>query len=158
MKLAEALIERKALKEKLGRLRQRLVENAKVQEGDQPQEDPRALLREVEETLGALQRLIVQINRTNIATALVEGEGVTLMDALAQRDILALQRETLQLAVNAATISRERGFAVTRSEIKFRATLDVATLQKDIDANAKASRELDTRIQARNFAVELLES
>jgi hypothetical protein len=33
MKLAEALIERKALKDKINRLRERLVENAQVQEG-----------------------------------------------------------------------------------------------------------------------------
>lgn len=173
MKLAEALIERKALKEKLARLplrlcatagavygrrglRQRLVVNAKVQEGDQPQQDPRDLLSEVEETLTALQRLIVQINRTNIETVLREGERATLMDAIAQRDSLALKREILQLAANSATITRERGF-VTRSEIRFRATLEVAALQVEIDANAKGSRELDAQIQARNFTTELLE-
>jgi hypothetical protein len=145
------------LKEKLARLRQRLGENAKVQEGDQPQEDPRELLREVDETLTALQKLIVHINHTNIETALAEGEPATLTDAIAERDILSLKREILQQVANAATITRERGFAVTRSEIKFRATLDVAALQKDIDANAKAYRELDAQIQARNFATELLE-
>ena len=99
----------------------------------------------------------MQINRTNIATALAEGERATLTDAIAERDILSLKRDILQQVANAATITRERGFAVTRSEIKFRATVDVAALQKDIDANAKAYRELDALIQARNFTTELLE-
>jgi len=108
MKLAEALIERKALKEKLARLQRRLAENAKVQEGDQPQEDPRELLREVEEALTALQKFIVQINRTNIATALLDGEPTTLTDAIAERDILSLKRDILQQVANAAAITRER--------------------------------------------------
>jgi hypothetical protein len=59
--------------------------------------------------------------------------------------------------VDAATVTRERGFAITRSEIKFRPTVEVAELQKDIDALAKEYRELDTRIQTRNFETELAE-
>ena len=157
MKLAEALIERKALKDKLARLRTRLAENAKVQEGDQPHEDPRELLREVDEVLAALRTLIVRINTTNIRTPLAEGEGVTLMEAIAERDVIDLQREVLQTVVNSATITREHGYAITRSEIKFRPTVDVAAFEKEIDARAKAYRELDTRIQARNFETELVE-
>lgn len=157
MKLAEALIERKALKEKIARLRERLVENAKVQEGDLPQEDPRALLAELDSAAADLKRLTTQINATNIRTPLRPDGTETLMDAVAQRDILALKRNILQQLVGAATISRERGFAVTRSEIKFRPTVDVAALQKDIDALAKEYRELDTLIQTRNFETELLE-
>jgi hypothetical protein len=155
MKLAEALIERKALKEKIARLRARLAENAKVQEGDQPQEDPRALLREVDDALRELHALIVRINATNIRTPL--SDGITLMQAIAERDVLALKRAVLQQVVDAATVTRERGFAITRSEIKFRPTVEVAELQKDIDALAKEYRELDTRIQTRNFETELAE-
>ena len=42
MKLAEALNERKAMQERLGRLRVRLAANARVQEGDTPAERPEA--------------------------------------------------------------------------------------------------------------------
>lgn len=151
MKLAEALIERKARKDKLARLRARLAENAKVQEGDQPQEDPRELLREVDAVLRELQTLIVRINATNIRAPLEHGGRVSLMEAIAERDILALRRAVLQQVVDAATVTRERGFAITRSEIKFRPTVDIAALAKEIDGLAKAYRELDTRIQARNL-------
>ena len=41
MKLAEALLERKSLKEKIESLRERLGENVMVQEGDKPSEDLR---------------------------------------------------------------------------------------------------------------------
>jgi hypothetical protein len=157
MKLAQALIERKALKDQLARLRQRLAENARVQEGDQPHEDPRALLDEADAVIRDLRALIVRINKTNLQTSLGADERATLMEAIAERDMLALKRTALEELADAAKINRERGYLVTRSEIKFRATVDVAALQKEIDALAKAHRELDTRIQARNFETVLVE-
>jgi Family of unknown function (DUF6847) len=157
MKLAEALIERKALKEKIARLRERLVENAKIQEGDAPQEDPRALLNEVDAALREMARLTARINATNIGTPLEANDARSLMDGIAERDMLALKRAIVQQLVGAATITREHGYTITRSEIKFRPTVDVAALQKELDALAKQYRELDTQIQTRNFAIELME-
>lgn len=156
MKLAEALIERKALKEKLARLRERLVENAKAQEGDAPQEDPRELLNQVDAAIQELQTLTTRINATNIRTPLAEADARSLMDAIAERDMLALKRSILAQLAQSATISRERGFALTRAEIKFRPTVDVAALQQEIDALAKQYRELDTKIQTANFVSELV--
>lgn len=156
MKLAEALIERKALKDKLARLRERLVENAKVQEGDAPQEDPRELLAQMDAAIQELQTLTTRINTTNIRTPLAEGDPRSLMDAIAKRDMLALKRSILAQLAQSATISRERGFAVTRAEIKFRPTVEVAALQQEIDALAKQYRELDTKIQTANFVSELV--
>lgn len=45
MKLAEALLERKSLKQKIESLQGRLAENAMVQEGDTPSEDPQTATR-----------------------------------------------------------------------------------------------------------------
>jgi hypothetical protein len=157
MKLAEALIERKAAKDKIARLRERITQNAKVQEGDTPHEDPRELLRELDAAQQELRALTVRINATNIQTALADDARATLMEAIADRDALALKRAALQQVVGAAAVTREHGFAITRSEIKFRATVDVAAMQKEIDALAKEYRELDARIQARNFETELIE-
>jgi hypothetical protein len=155
MQLAEALIERKALKELVARLRDRLVENAKVQEGEAPQEDPRVLLGEVETALNALRNLTVRINLTNIRSPLAEGETRSLMDAIADRDALAMKRSILAQFVQGAAIKPQHGYGVTKNEVKFRATVDVAALQQEIDALAKQYRELDTKIQAANFATEL---
>jgi len=155
MILAEALVQRKAVKEKLARLKQRLYDNAKVQEGDQPNEDPMGLLREVDSTLTELETLTVRINRTNIATAMPDGSG-TLMEAIARRDMLNLKRAVLESVIGAAGAPRER-WVMTRSEIKWRPTVDVAQVQKEIDALAKAYRELDTQIQSVNWTAELAE-
>jgi len=90
MKLAEALVERKALKDEIQDLRRRLQRVAKVQEGDEPVEEPLAILRTIESKLGELEQLITRINRTNIAARLSDDR--TLMEAIAERDMLRLQR------------------------------------------------------------------
>ena len=157
MKLAEALIERKALNEKIARLRERLVQNAQVQEGEKPQEDPRALLTEVDAALESLRVLTARINATNIRTPLAEGEKRSVMDAITERDMLMLKRTILTQLAQGAVVTRQNAYGITRNEVKFRATFNVADLQKNIDAVAKLYRELDTRIQACNFATDLLE-
>ena len=84
--------------------------------------------------------------------------GTTLMEAIAERDRLRAERAMLERLGNAARLDMGRsGFAVTRSEIKWRSTVDVADVQKQIDALSKAYRQLDTRIQEANWLVELLQ-
>lgn len=156
MKLAEALNERKSLKTKLTNLRERLVANARVQEGDQPAEQPVALLGEVADSVAKLESLIVRINRTNLEAKLPDDAKMTLMEAIARRDILNLRYEVLKQLVGAASTTQNR-WAVTRSEIKFRTTVNVADLQKDADALAKEIRQLDTRLQAANWQIDLAE-
>jgi hypothetical protein len=153
-KLAEALTERKALQEKLARLRARLTANARVQEGDEPAERPTALLAEVAEAATALENLTVRINRTNVAATLADEPRLTLMEAVARRDMLKLRFTALSELIGAAAPASGR-FIVTRSEVKFRATVDVAELQKQLDGLAREIRDLDARLQAANWAVEL---
>ena len=156
MKLAEALTERKTLMEKLARLRARLAANARVQEGDEPAEKPESLLAEVDVSAAALENMIVRINRTNVSTALENEPRVTLMEAVARRDMLRLRFAALTELVAAAQPGPQR-FAVTRSEVRSRPTVDVAALQTQVDALAREIRQLDTRLQAANWAVDLAE-
>jgi len=151
MKLAEALVERKALKDRLDRLRRRLQANAKVQEGDQPSEAPEELLSEIEKNLTSLESLTVRINKTNIAEVLEEGTSI--MEAIVRRDMLGLKRSILEELASSAAITRDR---FSRSEIKFEPTVDVGEIRKQIDAVAKEYRELDTKLQAANWNVDLL--
>jgi len=65
MKLAEALIERKGLQKKIERLSERLVNNAKTQEGETPSENPLELIKEINGTNEELTHLIIEINKTN---------------------------------------------------------------------------------------------
>jgi len=153
MKLAEALIERKAAKLKLAELRDRLKEAALVQEGDQPAEDPGALFTEANEVGARLEQLIVVINRTNTVARLADGR--TLTEAIARRDVLNEHRAILEATLR--TVSRP-DFRLGRSEVKYLRTVDVAELQRRRDQLAKELRELDTAIQTTNFAVDLSEA
>ncbi len=150
MKLAEALILRADRKKRIEQLRQRLISNAKVQEGDNPAEDPAALLSETETTIAEFADVIRRINRTNVATELEP--GVSLADAIVQRDSLKWRHEIYRQLAQAAVVTQERR---TQSEIKFRGTVVVADLQRQADDFAKQHRELDARIQQANWLTEL---
>ena len=150
MKLAEALIRRKALQQNVEQLRLRLVKVAKVQEGDTPAEQPQELLATLEADLQELQTLIVLINRTNLGATLAD--GTTLMEAIAHRDILKLRRGTLEALANSAVPTQDR---FTHTELKYVPTVGVAELRKEVDRLSKASRELDAAIQAVNWTVEM---
>ena len=64
MKIAEALALRADLQKRLEQLKQRLVKNARIQEGDKPEEDPVELQSELEKSAQELTLLIQRINRT----------------------------------------------------------------------------------------------
>jgi hypothetical protein len=151
MKLAEALILRADHQKRLEQLKQRLIRAAKVQEGDKPPEEPSALLAEVERTADALLSLIQRINGTNAATPFDDGR---LSDALGRRDVLILRRTLYNDLAQAAVIQQT---AYSKSEVRFKSTVDVAELQGRADDLARQVRELDARIQAMNWQVELLE-
>jgi hypothetical protein len=126
-----------------------------VQEGDRPGEDPLALLAEIDSLLEILMDWIRRINRTNAATEFEP--GVSISDALARRDILATRQKVYrELAAEAASTGQDR-YRWTRAEIKFESTVDVAEIQRKADALAVDYRELDTRLQALNWEVELLD-
>jgi len=58
MKLAEALVLRAGLQKRIAQMRQRLQQCALVQEGEQPPEDPKELLAELDQVLNQLGALI----------------------------------------------------------------------------------------------------
>lgn len=148
--MADALILRADAQKRFEQLKQRLQQNARVQEGDTPAEAPADLLAEIEQVAVELTRLIQQINRTNSGVLLAPGQ--TLADALAARDVLKLRIAVYRDLAQAASINQSRA---TRSEIKFRSTISVAEVQKQADQLAKAYRELDAQIQAANWLTEL---
>jgi hypothetical protein len=152
MKLAEALILRADCQKRIEQLRQRLVRSAKVQEGETPPEQPQALMAELDTTINELVDLIKRINKTNSLTTLEE--GMTISDALAQRDTLLLKRSVYSSLVDTAAYQQERYSA---SEIKSFSTVNVAELQRQTDQLSRQCRELDTRIQQSNWNTELMD-
>jgi hypothetical protein len=152
MKLAEALIQRADYQKRIEQLQNRIVQNARVQEGEQPAEDPNVLLAEMERIAAELVVLIQRINRTNAFTPL-EPDDMTIADAIAQRDILRLRHGVYTAVANAAVIRQDR---YSKSEVRFQSTVDVAKIQQTADDLAREIRELDTRIQGANWQVDLL--
>lgn len=149
MKLAEGLSVRKDLQTRIEQLKSRLLNNMKVQEGDEPSERPEELLKELDGCLKQLQELMFRINATNMHTV---KDGRTLTEMMAAREVLGKRVQILRDAFDRATQSQDR---YGRNEIKYVTTVDVPALRKQIDKYSKQLRELDMEIQALNFATEL---
>ncbi|MBO4419696.1 MAG: DIP1984 family protein [Oscillospiraceae bacterium] len=152
MKLATALSERADLQRRLSELQSRLVNNAKVQEGDEPAESPAVLVEEMDTLLECLERTISRINLTNSA---VRFEGKTMTELLARRDCLSKRLKIMRTFLEAASTKVDR---YSQKEIKILSTVKVADLQRQVDADSKELRELDEQIQALNWTTELIES
>lgn len=151
MKLAEALILRADYQKRIQQLRSRLEHCVKVQEGEEPAEDPNALIQEIDNIYKELTVLIQRINRTNSSVKFDDKR--TLADALIERDLLLNKRGMLSHIAEIASIKQER---FSRSEVRFVSTINIAETQKQVDQLSKEYRELDTQIQGMNWNIELM--
>ena len=150
MKLAEALSIRKDLQTRISELTARLMNNVKIQEGDEPAEDPKDLLKELDSCLKQLEEYIYRINVTNMRTMCGKK---TLTQLMAERDVLTKRVSVMQEVFKQASSSSER---YSRSEIKYVTTIDVKALRKQIDKLSAQLRQLDIEIQSVNFSTELI--
>ena len=150
MKLASALSERADIQRRLSELSERLANNAKVQEGDTPAEDPQELLAEMDGLIDRLETLIYRINMTN---SKVETDGVSMTMMIARRDGLKKRIAMLRGFLDCASSKVER---YSRAEIAVHSTVDVRELQKQVDGFSRELRELDEKIQELNWTTELL--
>jgi hypothetical protein len=160
VKIAEALIERGDLQERIQEMRTRLTANVVVQEGEEPNEPPDELVAELERLVRDFQRLVARINLTNTRTPLVNWTGAPLLltEALARREALALQPGIIEATVSQAARGAQ-GMRLSRSEIKLVPVINArAWRQRHLDPLAKQRRALETAIQATNWAAELLEA
>ncbi len=150
MKLASALSERADIQRRLSELSERLANNAKVQEGDVPAENPKELLAETDGLIDRLETLICRINMTN---SRVESDGVSMTMMIARRDCLKKRIAMLRGFLDCASSKVER---YSRAEIAVHSTVDVKELQKQVDGLSRELRELDEKIQELNWTTELL--
>ena len=149
MKLAEALQERADIQKRLSQLRGRLLNNAKVQEGEKPVENPAELLQEMDGMILRLEELILRINMTNSATM---DSGETLTALLAKRECLQKKVGLMRDFLDRASELVERS---AYTEIKVHSTVSVPEKRKELDALSKDLRSLDSRIQQLNWLTEL---
>ncbi|MCL2102821.1 MAG: DIP1984 family protein [Syntrophorhabdaceae bacterium] len=150
MKLAEALIMRVDAQKNIAQLRERLLMNAKVQDGDTPTEDPEMLLQELESATKFLIGVIRSINKTNVVT--IAGDK-TIAELLAERDARIRQVNIMRDFLKEASNKVDRYSA---KEIATVSSVNVAEKQKELDALSKEIRQMDTRIQELNWLTELV--
>ncbi|HEX6506492.1 MAG TPA: DIP1984 family protein [Chloroflexota bacterium] len=152
MKLSEALVLRADVQKRIQRLGERLDLSARVQEGEEPPENPQELLAELGRLIEQLRDLMTRINQTNSRASLESGETLTV--ALARRDTLSLQYRVLERFARTTSETADR---YTHTEIRIRPTVDVAALRRQLDSIAQERRDLDMAIQAANWTTELEE-
>ena len=151
MKLAEALSIRKDLQKRIQQIGKRLEDNVKVQEGDEPAENPEELMKELDGCLNKLEELIWRINLTNVKTTNEAGKTVTQL--MAEKDVLTMRLSVMRNTFDRASSKRDR---YSQSEIKIVTIVDVKQLSKQIDDYSAKLRKLDMEIQTLNFQTELI--
>lgn len=152
MKLAEALSLKKDLEKRISDLKERLDNAVRVQEGDEPAENPAELLGELDSCLGQLERLIYNINVTNMKV--VNEDGKTMTKMLAERDVLNKRIGILRSTFNRAASYGDR---YSRNEVRSVATIEAKPLRQELDKFSKQYRELDMTIQKLNFTYDIEE-
>jgi hypothetical protein len=152
MKLAEALILRSDYQKRVEQLKNRLFQNVRVQEGDQPNEEPKMLVEELTELLVKLKKLIQDINRTNLHTKFDKSQS--LADALTNRDLIGQERKIYSELIEQAT---ERHDRYSRSEIKYVTIIHIKETQKHVDELSQKYRLLEVKIQELNWKTDLVE-
>lgn len=152
MKIAEALILRADIQKRIAQLKVRLNNNAKIQENEEPSEDPKLLLNELDKLIEELNILIVKINKTN---SLSKVDGVYIVDLIAKKDTLSLKTNILREFLNNASSKVD---VYSAKEIKIYSSVSVAKLQKEIDKLSKIIRETDTTLQKANWTIDLIEN
>lgn len=151
MKLAEALSLRATLIQKANNLRNQLCASVKVQEGDEPDEQPDSIVDQLTATLSQLRDVIYRINITNAAT-IVDGHNLTYW--LAERDTLNNRTRALKEALSTLN---ERPSRYSHNEVKYVRTVNVDDFRHLYDQSASALRKIDLKIQEAGWLTELIE-
>lgn len=153
MRLAEALIFRADLQKSIDDIKNRIVNNAVIQEGTQPAEDPATLMEELYVKLDQHEKLVYDINFTNIVVK--TENGLTLNDAIQKRDTLSKLQNALT-SLSSHVNSNSNASRYSRTEILSVATVDIPSIQKRIEDLTQERRLIEVQIQATNWTNTLI--
>lgn len=151
MKIAEALILRADIQKRISQLKTRLNNNAKVQENEEPAENPEFLLTELDDLISQLNDLIIKINRTNTLSKI---DGISLVELIAKKNTLSQKTGILREFIE---IASQKINLYSSTEIKVFSTINVPAQQKQLDKLSKEIRETDTKLQQANWTIDLIE-
>ena len=151
MKIAEALILRADIQKRIAQLKTRLNNNAKVQENEEPTENPELLLIELDSLISQLNDLIIKINKTNTLSKI---DGISLVELIAKKDTLSQKAGILREFIE---IASQKINLYSTTEIKVFSAINVPEQQKQLDKLSKEIRETDTKLQQANWTIDLIE-
>ena len=152
MKLAEALIERRDLQNKLLELKNLMLANTLVEEGNEPDIEVADLLQQSDQASKQLEESIVAITKRNQEILVtVEGSTCTLQSLLAKRGRLRQKYDLYTSLLEATRENRRFG----RNEIRMVKTVSVKELTAKLDELAKSLRQTDALIQQTNWLEDL---
>ena len=151
MKIAEALILRADIQKRIAQLKTRLNNNAKVQEHEEPAENPELLLTELDSLISQLNDLIIKINKTNTLSKI---DGISLVELISKKDTLSQKAGILREFIE---IASQKINLYSTTEIKVFSTINVPAQQKQLDKLSKEIRETDTKLQQANWTIDLIE-
>jgi len=154
MKLAEALLEKKNVNGRIQEMSTRFSAAAIHEEGEAPEENAADLLNSLEGAFDRWGALTTAINRTN---NIVKVGDITMMEALAKRDVLKAQSAHYRSIAEALrNRNRSRMYGET-TKMVLAEGIEIQTFIKKADDLAQELRLLDVAIQSANWANDLVE-
>lgn len=156
MTIGQGLLEAAALERKADDLWRRANENARFQEGEEPEADSEKLAQQAEGTLADLYDLRRRITATNAATT-VDEKGTTLLALLLRRERLRKQEAGLRGCARSAEGGRRYDFRATKTELKWVTKVKVTAMNARADTAAKEVRDLTVRIEQLDWSTRLVD-
>lgn len=153
MKLAEALSQRSAIQQDLVWIKEQFAKISRVPEGSKPSENPEDMLLRMETRTAEFERLLAQINRTNLSVT--DAAGHTMTELLAERDALRARQNILSEAYQQATQKED---VYGRQELRYVPTMDVPALRARLEKVNIQLRKTNILIQKLNWEADLLET
>lgn len=151
MKLAELLIEKKDLQEKLRQLGIQMQNNVKIQEGDESAEEPAHVLVAYQRTNSKLETVTTKINMMNNQTIIAD-LAISLTEAIEKREAIGREYRFIDQTIEHAQTRTHHYF---HSEIKSIVTIDLKAYHALRDELAKKMSKLDIAIQETNWQTEI---
>lgn len=150
MKLAEILLHRTELNEKLKSIGSRLYFNLKIQEGDKATEDPNALINEL---FAVGNQLTVIQNKIDIANSInLTSKNRSILEALSEREILKKVYSKLHSGTSLVTETEAR---YSRRDIRNIKTIEVKAYRDYLEHTLSKLRAVETEILAANWQIDI---
>ena len=150
MKLAEALINRKQLKDKIKTIENNLLQEIRVPEDENVEAEVNESMTVLNNTYFELEDINKRIHKTNYET-IVDGERLS--DIILKRDII----KSKHFSKNGILIRAKTRERYTADDIKYKVTINVLDLKQEVNQLAAKFREFDVKIQQENWKVDLME-